>query len=591
MFHVDRSTTGSQSGKILDLRPMITSLVVWSSMVFLCPCLAQSPSVAATPKETEANDTKVIFYQPQELQPYVSYLQSHAQPAIQYMLQLFRTYDLVILAERTHPETTQWEFIYELTSHPEFLAKVGHVFTEYGSVSQQQALEQVLSAPSLDEAALNQKCIDLLRNFPLWPYGWHNNNIFEYLKKLYRLNRTLPADTRIALYFSDVPWQWEGKTPDDYARYWSTEIPQRDRIMADHIVTRFQEILQSSAARKKALVIMNTRHAFRTGGNNTADFLFQAFPNKTANVMFNMTALDMSGLSGEYQGTYNRPVQNGLWDAAFWKLGNVPLGFDFKDSPFGKDPFDLHTYFALSGNLKYESVFTGMVFYQPLSQHMVAASIPGYYDEQFKQTVLRRAKLMARDDYTRIEKFIDGLPPEAQSQPPRKEYWLSKGDKQPWCRLEFQIGSRTMPSSASAQDRGQPTQNGSMAPGAPQPSEPLPSGEEILERCLKSTGGREALARINNRLIRGTVEIKPAGLKGLLAVYQARPNRYYAQIDIAGQMTVRQGTDGEVVWELNPMTGPRVRWTRKRPCYCHSMPSMKHAIGKRTTASDVLGWN
>ena len=147
MFHVDRSTIGSQSGKILDLRPMITSLVVWSSMVFLCPCLAQSPSVAATPKETEANDTKVIFYQPQELQPYVSYLQSHAQPAVQYMLQLFRTYDLVILAERTHPETTQWEFIYELTSHPEFLAKVGHVFTEYGSVSQQQALEQVLSAP------------------------------------------------------------------------------------------------------------------------------------------------------------------------------------------------------------------------------------------------------------------------------------------------------------------------------------------------------------------------------------------------------------------------------------------------------------
>ena len=240
------------------------------------------------------------------------------------------------------------------------------------------------------------------------------------------MNRTLPADTRIALYFSDVPWQWEGKTPDDYARYWSTEIPQRDRIMADHIIARFREILQSSSSRKKALVIMNTRHAFRTGGNNTADFLFQAFPNKTANVMFNMTALDMSGLSGEYQGTYNRPVQNGLWDAAFWKLGNVPLGFDFKDSPFGKDLFDLHTYFALSGNLRYENVFTGMVFYQPLSQHMVAASIPGYYDEQFKQTVLRRAKLMARDDYTRIEKFIDGLPREAQSQPPRKNIGSAK---------------------------------------------------------------------------------------------------------------------------------------------------------------------
>jgi hypothetical protein len=527
-------------------------------MVFLCPCLAQNPPAAAVPNSTASDDTKVIFYQPQELQPYVSYLQSHAQPAVKYVLQLFRTYDLVILAERTHPETTQWEFIYELTSDPEFIAMVGHVFTEYGSVSQQEALEQILSVPGLEEAALNQKCIELLRNFPLWPYGWHNNNIFEYLKKLYHLNGSLPASSRIALYFSDIPWQWEGKTPQDYARYWSTEIPQRDRIMADHIITRFQEILQSSSSRKKALVIMNTRHAFKTGGNNTADFLFQAFPNRTANVMLNMTALDWSGLSGEYQGTYNRPIHDGLWDAAFWKLGDVPLGFDFKGSPFGRDLFDLHTYFTLSGNLKYEEVFTGMVFYQPLSQHMVASSIPEYYDEPFKQTVLRRARLMAKDDCTQIEKFIHALPQEAQPQPPRKEYWLSKDDKQPWCRLEFKIGPRPMSSPASSQDRGRSTPHDSVASGAPGPTEPLPSGEEILERCLKSTGGREALAGINNRLVRGTVEIKPAGLKGLLAVYQARPNRYHAQIDIAGQMTVRQGTDGAVVWELNPMTGPRV---------------------------------
>ncbi|RPJ28562.1 MAG: DUF620 domain-containing protein, partial [Planctomycetaceae bacterium] len=257
-------------------------------------------------------------------------------------------------------------------------------------------------------------------------------------------------------------------------------------------------------------------------------------------------------------GTHNRPIQNGLWDAAFWKLGDIPLGFDFKGSPFGRDLFDLHTYFTLSGNLRYEDVFTGMVFYRPLSQHMVAASIPGYYDEPFKQTVLRRAKLMAKDDCTRIERFIHALPPEAQPQPPQKEYWLSKDDKQTWCRLEFRIGPRPMPSSAPSQDRGPPTQNDSTVSGDLKSTEPLPSGEEVLERCLKSTGGREALAKINNRLVRGTVEIKPAGLRGLLSVYQARPNRYCAQIDIAGKMMVRQGTDGEVVWELNPMTGPRI---------------------------------
>jgi hypothetical protein len=442
MFPINHRTTGFRGARRFDLGPAIASLVGWSTMMFLCPCVGQTLSAIAGPNRTDPDGTKIIFYQPQELLPYVSHLQSHAQPAIEYMLRLFRTYDLVILAERTHPETTQWEFIYELTSHPEFSAKVGHVFTEYGSVSQQEAWEQVLNAPSLEEVDLNRKCIELLRNFPIWPYGWHNNNIFEYLKKLYRLNRTLPAESRIALYFSDVPWQWEGKTLQDYARYWSTEIPQRDRIMADHIIRRFREILQSSSPRKKALVIMNTRHAFRTGGNNTADFLFQAFPDRTANVMLNMTALDMSSLSSEYQGTYNRPVRNGLWDAAFWRMGDVPLGFDLKGSPFGGDRFDLHTYFAFFGNLRYEDVFTGMVFYQPLSQHMVASSIPGYYDEPFKQTVLRRAKLMPKDDGTRVEEFIHALPPETQSQAPQKEYWFSKDDKKPWCRLEFRIGPR-----------------------------------------------------------------------------------------------------------------------------------------------------
>jgi len=234
------------------------------------------------------------------------------------------------------------------------------------------------------------------------------------------------------------------------------------------------------------------------------------------------------------------------------------LGFDLKGSPFGRDLFDLHTYLALSGKLRYEDVFTGVVFYRPLSQHLVASSIPGYYDEAFKQTVLRRAGLMPPEDYRRIEEFIRALPQEAKAQPPRKEYWRSKDDKQPWCRLEFRIGSRPIPSPASVADRGRSAENQATARGGPVSTEPLPSGEEVLERYLKRIGGRKALAGVNNRCSRGTVEIQPAGLKGLLTVHQARPNRYHSQIEIAGQRTVQQGTDGEVVWELNPMTGPRV---------------------------------
>jgi hypothetical protein len=92
----------------------------------------------------------------------------------------------------------------------------------------------------------------------------------------------------------------------------------------------------------------------------------------------------------------------------------------------------------------------------------------------------------------------------------------------------------------------------------PAPGERLPTGEEIVERSIESVGGRQALTRIRNRFIQGTMEIRPVGIKGSIRAYQARPSKYYARIELEGIGAIERGTDGEVVWELNPMTGPRV---------------------------------
>ena len=180
---------------------------------------------------------------------------------------------------------------------------------------------------------------------------------------------------------------------------------------------------------------MNTRHAFRTGGNyflgsSTADYLFGVFPKTTANVMFNMKAAYFKGIT-ERSMTHVL-IQDGKWDAAFWTLGNPPLGFDFVDSPFGKDRFDLHSAFF---GLKYEDVFTGMIFYQPLGSHLVASDIPGYYDEAFKQTVLRRARLGERKDYDRIARFLQSVEMDAEVLKKQED----KTAKKLWRRLEFGI--------------------------------------------------------------------------------------------------------------------------------------------------------
>jgi hypothetical protein len=509
--------------------------------------------------------TKIIFYDPNEVQPYVSYLKDNAKPPLEYVMELFETYDLVILSERTHPETTQWEFIYKLTSDPKFIESVGHIFTEYGSVLQQPSLEEFLNTSDLSEKEVGRKIIRILRNFPTHPYGWNNNNFFDYLKRLYRLNQSLAADRKIKLYFSNVPWQWEGKTKEDYDLYWKTEMPNRDKIMADRIISKFHEILESDSKRRKALVIMNTRHAYKTGGSfNTGDFIFREFPKKTANVMFNTTASDFGDVSGGNEQTImDLSIQEGKWDTAFWMLGNTPLGFDFKHSPFGKDQFDLHSGFAYSG-LEYEDVFTGMIFYQPLGKHMVASNIPGYYDEDFKQIVLKRARLKGDEDHNRLVRMFGNLETNPNALNKRKQYWHDRTGKNWWCRLEFRIGFDPIRPNISLNDMQSSVKSLQPVKVDLAPGEILPSGEEIIERSIKQTGRREVLSKIKNRLVKGTVEV--GQFKAATITYLARPNKCYSSVKIeldsattgVATITVEQGTNGEVVWELHSMTGPRI---------------------------------
>ncbi len=377
--------------------------------------------------------TKVIEYEEKKVQPYVAWLRNNAESPVDYILDLFKTHDMVIIAERLHPETTQWDFFWELTSDPRFVENVGNIFTEYGSVSQQPELDQFMNTP-LPAEDRDREIINLLRNFPVWPIGWTNNNIFDYLGKLHTLNQQLEPHKRLSLFFSDIPWEWEGKTQKEFDKRQSTILKHRDEIMADRIGRKFKEIQASGSPRKKALVIMNTRHSFgeiyhegKQGKlfQNAGGFLMQQFPGKVANVMINFIESDYEKAFVPYSRrlirgvkrllsdnapknesrsntilrirnegggiTTERLAQNGIWDAAFSLADNKPMGFSFKGSPFGKDTFD---YLApIYSMFKYEEVFTGMVFYQPLDRFMSENNIPGYYDG-FQEKLVERAKLL-----------------------------------------------------------------------------------------------------------------------------------------------------------------------------------------------------
>ena len=327
----------------------------------------------------------------EDIEPYVSFLKNQKESPVDYIMGLFEKHDLVILCERDHRETTQYDLIHDLVSDDRFIADVGHIFTELGTSSLRQEVHEFLFAEDLSNKEIEKRALAIYRDIEYAP-TWDKYNFFDFLKRLYSLNNSLRTEQKIELHFSDVPFSWKGMTAEKY-REFSATLDERDKTIATQIIDKFNEIRASDSGRKKALVILNSGHAFndrfelvgQTPNVKLAGrYLFEAYPAKVANVMLNF--MKHGGKMGL--------VHEGKWDAAFKVSGNRSLGFDFAASPFGRDAFDY-----ISGgakNLTYGDVFTGFVFYRPLEEFRIAIGVPGLTDDGYGEEIVARYAIAGR---------------------------------------------------------------------------------------------------------------------------------------------------------------------------------------------------
>ncbi len=91
----------------------------------------------------------------------------------------------------------------------------------------------------------------------------------------------------------------------------------------------------------------------------------------------------------------------------------------------------------------------------------------------------------------------------------------------------------------------------------------LPKADEIIAKMIDATGGEAAMKKITNRVSKGTYEA--GGMSGSMTAYEAAPNKSYAIIELPKMGTIEQGTNGQVYWERNPISGPRVLDTEDIP--------------------------
>jgi len=365
-------------------------------------------SYSQTPKHDKNINNHVAFFE-----------KTHTS-AKDYILELFEKNDLVILCERDHRENTQYQLFNEIIGDSRFIDNVGNVFFETGMTNLNPALNDFVHSENLSERTLNKKLLEFQRNssfYPLWGYF----NFYDQNRSIYTINQSLKNTEKINIYPVDVPLQLDSLplqldslNVNYYSSVWDNILNNRDSLMAQHIIDAFDKIKRSNAKRKKALIIMNYRHAFNshfklTNGNivkNVGGYLFEEYPEKIANVLINQLAI-IDGRS-DNDITFGS-TQDGKWDAAFKIANQQNYGFNFKNSPFGIDQFDLWPF--PEPEYTYQDIFTGLVYYNNPEDFKLITGVEGLVDSSFIETYKKRVliwKEIAGDrlDYPLEDKLI-----------------------------------------------------------------------------------------------------------------------------------------------------------------------------------------
>lgn len=282
----------------------------------------------------------------QSVQEYTNFLKINRKDINDYIFSLFDKYDHVILCERLHPEMTQYDMIYDLVTDSRFVEKIGHVFTEVGNVDSRESYKELTNTDLPNDTVFQQALSSFMMENQSFYLLWSSTNWFEFLEKMSQFNHN--KEKQVEILFTDrANWRYNDKNYN------------RDSLMANNIITTIKK-----DTLKKSLTIMNYRHAYLRDDRNCGHLMSMEFPEKVANVLINSVGWDMC------------PLQSGKWDAAFEQMPEDTYAFDLKESPFGKDRFDHYFFDSPLTKLRYEDMFTGVIFYKPLYLHYTGFGFP-----------------------------------------------------------------------------------------------------------------------------------------------------------------------------------------------------------------------
>lgn len=298
-----------------------------------------------------------------------------------FVLNLYEKYDIVILGERDHRDTTQYSFIKSIISDAKFIDGVGYVYTEVGCNTATESANKLIKGKFSDENAFKKACIKHLRQEEWWPL-WEKWNRYQFLRDLWQINDTLTEERKITIGLTDVNYPWDNvKTADDYDKFYNIDIQNRDYIMATNFSYMFNHQPKKNGKRK-ALLITNAPHAINdTIRKNEGFFIKQGYGDRVAIVLMNWDEW--------WQKDYTL-FDNGRVDVAFNLSGNTPTALALNNSELGE--------YKINGQ-QLKNLADAMVFDVPVDKFMMKCGLNGLITPDFEDEIMRREDLVRQVVY------------------------------------------------------------------------------------------------------------------------------------------------------------------------------------------------
>jgi len=320
---------------------------------------------------------------------FLNYLKDNGKPPKEFVLQALVDHKIVIYGE-LHRRKASWDLMRSIITDRKFVKTTGTIFIELSS-DKQDELNRFFANEKLDTEII----LEIFRSVQI--DGWYDRGMYEFLIELWKLNKNLSEENRINVVAVDEPRPYDSFNNNDSLENYMNHLLDRNEQMAKII----SETIASQKGERNNLFIVGKWHAYKSSVLNR----YEKRPKRAATPAAAAQLKEIFS-QGEVFSIFSHcpiirndgfvfgKIRNGLFDQVFAELGNRPIAFNLKNSPFGKEPFDgIYEMNFDQQTGSFENNFDAYLFLEPLESEPEEYELYDIITDKFVAELERRAKM------------------------------------------------------------------------------------------------------------------------------------------------------------------------------------------------------